>query len=159
DRDRYRDAAGHLRVRKARHVGRGTGAGTLQRHGHPAQISREAAGRGHTAALVGVRRDGRDRSGGMIALVLGVAATSTCTYWLLAALAKRRAAARALRRLVAGPRAQTEARRGLRPVLIQAVDEAKGRMALGILQRLRVKQSADSLLETAGVKWGAAGLA
>jgi tight adherence protein B len=95
----------------------------------------------------------------MIALFLVVAATSTCTYWLLAALAKRRVAARALRRLAPGLRAQAEARRGLRPVLIQAADEARGRMALGIMQRLRMKQSADALLETAGVKWGAAGLA
>jgi tight adherence protein B len=94
----------------------------------------------------------------MIALFLVVAVTGTATYWLLALLWERRAASRALRRLAGQPRAQGETRRGLRPVLIQAAGEARGRMAAGIMERLRLKQSAEALLEMAGLKWGAVGL-
>jgi tight adherence protein B len=94
----------------------------------------------------------------MIALFLVVAATSTATYWLFAVLMERRTAARALRRLAAQPRVQREGGRGLRPVLIQAAGEVRGRMAAGIMERLRLKQSAEALLDVAGLKWGGYGL-
>jgi len=95
----------------------------------------------------------------MIALFLVAAVTAASTYWLLAAFSERRAAARALRRLAPQTRGNGQVRRGLRPILIQAADEARGRMASGIMQRLRLKQSAEALLEVAGLKWGAVGLA
>jgi tight adherence protein B len=94
----------------------------------------------------------------MIALFVVVATTSAATYWLLAVWSERRTAARALRRLAAHPRVQREGARGLKPVLIQAADEARGRMALGIMEHLRLKQSAETLLEVAGLKWGTVGL-
>jgi tight adherence protein B len=95
----------------------------------------------------------------MIAVFLVAAVTAASTYWLLAAFSERRAAARGLRRLAPQTRGPGEVRRGLRPILIQAAGEARGRMAAGIMERLRLKQSAEALLEVAGLKWGAVGLA
>ncbi len=94
----------------------------------------------------------------MMAWFVLVWVTSLATYWLLGRLVERRAASRALRRLAVPTRAQAETRRGLRPLLIQAADQARGRMAAGIMERLRLRQAAETMLEVAGMKWGAAGL-
>jgi len=83
--------------------------------------------------------------------------TSIASYALLAAWADRRGRAAAVRRLaVQSPEAA--AQRSSTPVLMQMVDEARGRLAARILDRLRLKKQAGQLLETAGLKWGAVGL-
>jgi tight adherence protein B len=82
---------------------------------------------------------------------------SVAGWWFLTARLERRAAAQALRRLGAKTTAQTGQKRS-RPALIQQADEARGRLAKTVLERLQVKQSAERLLERAAVKWGAAGL-
>src|SRR5271166_4401553 len=50
------------------------------------------------------------------------------------------------------------ARRSVQPVLMQITDAVRGRVAIRILERLQLKQSAEGWLETAALKWGAAGL-
>ena len=78
-------------------------------------------------------------------------------YLAVSAWMDRREAAAAVRR-VAGRPGPAAARRSSRPMLIQAAGEVRGRMAAGLLERLRLKQSAERLLESAALKWGAAGL-
>jgi tight adherence protein B len=84
--------------------------------------------------------------------------TSVASYLLVSAWLDRRARATALRRLAAqGPEA-AGTRRTAGPALMQMVDEAGGRLATRMLDRLRIKPALEQLLETAGLKWGAAGL-
>jgi len=45
------------------------------------------------------------------------------------------------------------------PALMQMVDEVRGKLALSLLERLRLKKQVEQVLETACLKWGAAGLA
>jgi tight adherence protein B len=93
----------------------------------------------------------------MTSLVLLAAASSLGAYLALSAILRQRRAKAAIQRVSRrGPSAA--ARRPARPTLIQAADEVRGRMASGVLERLRMKQSAERLLETAALKWGAAGL-
>jgi len=93
----------------------------------------------------------------MTSLVLLAAASSLAAYLALSAILRQRRAKAAIRRVSRrGPSAA--ARRPARPTLIQAADEVRGKMASGVLERLRMKQSAERLLETAALKWGAAGL-
>ena len=88
-----------------------------------------------------------------VAFLSAFAAASLLTSRLAA-----RDRARALRRFGTGAPAPAELPRRSRPLLIQAAEEARGRMASSVLQRLHVKQSAERLLETAAISWGAAGL-
>ena len=90
-------------------------------------------------------------------LFLVAASSSLAAYLAVSALMDRREAAAAVRR-VAGRPEPAAARRSSRPVLIQAAGEVRGRMAASVLERLRLKQSAERLLESAALKWGAAGL-
>jgi tight adherence protein B len=84
--------------------------------------------------------------------------TSIASYLLLSAWMDRRERATALSRL-APPRPQASGqRRAAGPALMRLVDEVGGRLATRLLERLRLKQAAERLLETAGLKWGAAGL-
>jgi len=93
----------------------------------------------------------------MTSLVLLAAASSLAAYLALSAILRQRRAKAAIRRVSRrGPSAA--ARRPARPTLIQAADEVRGKMASGVLERLRMKQSAERLLESAALKWGAAGL-
>ena len=90
-------------------------------------------------------------------LFLVAATSSMAAYLAVSAWMDRREAAAAVRR-VAGRPGPAAARRSSRPMLIQAAGEVRGRMAAGLLERLRLKQSAERLLESAALKWGAAGL-
>jgi tight adherence protein B len=83
--------------------------------------------------------------------------TATITCWWLVARLDRRDTAVALRRL-RGNAAAPAIRRRVRPLLMHTADEARGRMASTVLEGLRLKQTAERLLETAAVKWGAVGL-
>ena len=82
---------------------------------------------------------------------------SVAAWWFLTARGERRATATALRRLGATT-AVARAPRRARPLLVLAVDETRGRLARSVLERLRVKKSAERLLERAALKWGAVGL-
>jgi len=43
-------------------------------------------------------------------------------------------------------------------MLIEAADQVRGRLARGLLEHIRLKQTTERLLERAALKWGAAGL-
>jgi tight adherence protein B len=85
--------------------------------------------------------------------------TSVASYFAMAALFDRRMRLSALRRLTLRTPAATAARRAVQPLLIRVADDVRGRIAIRLLERLRLKQLADQFLETAALKWGAAGLA
>ncbi|HEY2014821.1 MAG TPA: type II secretion system F family protein [Bryobacteraceae bacterium] len=70
----------------------------------------------------------------------------------------RRLRAAALRRF-SGKDLVMAARRSAQPVLMQITDAVRGRFATRVLERLRLKQSAERWLDTAALKWGAVGLA
>lgn len=89
---------------------------------------------------------------------LAAALASVAAYLLISAAMARRAAGAAVRRMTARPSPLAAARRSARPLLIEAAGEIRGRMASGLLERLRLKQAAGRLLESGGLKWGAAGL-
>ncbi|HLK67130.1 MAG TPA: type II secretion system F family protein [Bryobacteraceae bacterium] len=84
--------------------------------------------------------------------------TSVGSYALLDAWLEQRGRVTALRRLTAKAQVANGSRRATRPALMQMVDEVGGRLATGILDRLKLKQAAEQLLETSGLKWGGAGL-
>jgi tight adherence protein B len=84
--------------------------------------------------------------------------TSVLTCYYVAARLERRDTAAALRRLGAKAAARPEVRRSARPLLMHTASEARGRMAATVLERLRLRQAAERLLETAALKWSAAGL-
>ncbi len=90
----------------------------------------------------------------MIVFLMAAASTGLC-FWLVNLLIDHRSARQAVRRV--GVKRVVE-KRAARPVLIQAVDEMRGRLARGLLEKLKLKQSTERLLERAGLKWSAAGL-
>jgi tight adherence protein B len=93
----------------------------------------------------------------MLTLFLVASATGILTYWLAAGRLAKRDAALAVRRLGARATAPGDGRRE-RPRLIAAAGEVHGRLTAHLLERLRLKQAAARLLETAALKWGPAGL-
>ncbi|HWB84090.1 MAG TPA: type II secretion system F family protein [Bryobacteraceae bacterium] len=84
--------------------------------------------------------------------------TSLLTYALVSRHLTQRQNTLALRRLTGKTSAKSDGHRSSEPLLIQAADAVRGRMATRVLERLKLKQSAERVLETAGLKWGAAGL-
>src|SRR5690348_293050 len=96
----------------------------------------------------------------MIAAVFLLAlATSVGAYWLLAGRQAQRERSAAVLRLTGKKAGKAGTRPTSGPALIQMAHEVRGLLATRLLDRLRLKQSAGRLLETAGLKWGAAGLA
>lgn len=69
-----------------------------------------------------------------------------------------RARAAALRRFTGKELTLAAGRHGAKPVLMQISAAVRGRMATGLLERFNLKKPAERALETAGLKWGAAGL-
>ncbi|PWT98136.1 MAG: pilus assembly protein TadB [Terriglobia bacterium] len=95
----------------------------------------------------------------MIILVFLVALlTSILSYLLISRRMTRKERSIALKRLAGENPAKKHVRGSQPPVLIQMADEVRGRLAMYLLERLRLKQAARRWLETAGLKWGAAGL-
>ncbi|HEV2447522.1 MAG TPA: type II secretion system F family protein [Candidatus Sulfopaludibacter sp.] len=91
-------------------------------------------------------------------LFLVTAASSLLGYYAVSARLERRAATQAVRRLAA-PRADAAAGgRRARPRLIQAAGEARGRMTAHLMERMKLRESAARLLETAALKWTPVGL-
>jgi tight adherence protein B len=83
------------------------------------------------------------------------AAASGCLLFLWR---ERRETANTLRRLNAPKLVDASQRRPAGPRLIDTADEVRGRLAAGLLDRLRLKAAAERLLERAALKWGAVGL-
>lgn len=93
----------------------------------------------------------------MPAYFLVAVVTALLTHsWLWARL-ERRDAALAVKRLAPRPR-EKEDPLARRPRLIEAAGEAHGRLSARLLERVKLKQKAARLLETAALKWGPAGL-
>ena len=93
----------------------------------------------------------------MTAVFLVVALTSFVTYLALSAWLEHRDGAAALRRLGTNAAVKAENRRAAKPVLIEVSEAMRGRMTGRLLEGLRLKLAAERLLETAALKWGAAG--
>jgi len=84
--------------------------------------------------------------------------TSVATYALVSARLARGQRAAAVGRLAGSPHARTGAPRKSQPALIQMAGAVRGRLTSSLLERLRLKQSVEQMLETAELKWGASGL-
>lgn len=89
----------------------------------------------------------------LVMVCSSMAAITLVSHWL-----DRREHALALRRLTGKPPAKAGAPRAAEPVLIQAPGEVRGRMATRLLERTRLKAAVVRMLDTADLKWGAAGL-
>jgi len=95
----------------------------------------------------------------MIALVFLLALlTSILSYQLISRRLGHTQRSVALRRL--GGREPTKApgQPAASPALLQITDDVRGRLAMRLLDRFRLKQAAGLWLETAGLKWSPAGL-
>lgn len=79
-------------------------------------------------------------------------------YSLVSRWQDRRQRASALARFSGKDLILSAVRRSAQPVLMQITDAVRGRVATRILERMKLNQSAARLLETAALKWGAAGL-
>src|SRR5690349_7156185 len=88
---------------------------------------------------------------------LAVFLTSIGSYAVFGWWMERKSRAAVVKRVVAKPSNQSGSRRP-GPALMQVVDEVRGKLASGLLDRLRLKASTEQLLDRADVKWGAVGL-
>ncbi len=93
----------------------------------------------------------------MAAYFLIAGLTAVLTYAYLWARLERRDAALAIRRLAAGPREKSD-RGPRRPRLLEAASDVRGRLTARLLDRMKLKEKAARLLETAALKWGPAGM-
>ncbi len=84
--------------------------------------------------------------------------TAIGAYVLITLWLERRLNLAAVRRLTGKEPAMAAVRRAAQPALMRVADEVRGRLATRLLERTRLKQAAEQLLEAAGLKWGAAGL-
>jgi tight adherence protein B len=94
----------------------------------------------------------------MLTLFLLAAATSLLTYAVVSQRLDRRATVLAVRRLAARRPEAAPGERRTRPRLIEAAGEMHGRMTARLMDRLRVRDAAARLLETAALKWTPVGL-
>ena len=83
---------------------------------------------------------------------------SVASYLAISAWVDRKSREAVLQRFSGKETAPAAARHSGQPVLMQITDAVRGRFAIRILERLRLKQTAEGWLETAALKWGAAGL-
>jgi tight adherence protein B len=96
----------------------------------------------------------------MIAAVFLLALGSSIGgYWLVTGRLAHRERSAAVRRLTGKKASKTDGRAAAGPALIEMAHEVRGLLATRLLDRLRLKPAVGRLLETAGLKWGAAGLA
>ena len=94
----------------------------------------------------------------IIAIFVLAAAMTVLGYWLFAGRVEQKQRSAAVDRVagVAGSQAKATA---ASPVLIQVAGQVRGLLAMRLLERLNVRQTMDRQLETAALRWGAAGLA
>lgn len=94
----------------------------------------------------------------IVAVFLLALLTTVATY----ALVNRRLAggesAAAVRRVTGSAAGKPSSHRPPAPVLMRATEDSGGRLAAGLLQRLRRKESTRRLLDSAGLSWSAPGL-
>jgi tight adherence protein B len=93
----------------------------------------------------------------MIAIFLITSGTTMAAMVLISLWATRREHAHGLQRLTGRKPPRQPSRAAAGPVLMQAPGE-DGRMARSLLARFKLRERAERLLETADLKWGAAGL-
>ncbi len=94
----------------------------------------------------------------MIPVFLLTALTSMATMALAGNWQARREQALALRRLAGKVAAKAGGQPSAKPLLIEVAGEVRGRLATRALERLKLKAAVERMLETADLKWGAAGL-
>jgi tight adherence protein B len=92
-----------------------------------------------------------------LVIFLLAACSAVLTHSLLWRHLERRTTALAMRRLVSRAIEKGGRVRG-RPRLVETAAEVRGLLTGRLLDRLQLRESATRLLETAGLKWGAAGL-
>lgn len=84
--------------------------------------------------------------------------TSLLGYWLFAGRAERKERSAAVRRVTGEP-VKPKPQGPAAPVLFEMAGQVGNLLATRLLERLNIKQSVEQRLETAALKWGAAGLA
>jgi len=89
----------------------------------------------------------------LVMVCSSMAVITLVSHWL-----DRREHALAVRRLTGKPSPKAGGQRAAEPVLIQTTGEVRGRMATRLLERTRLKESVERMLDTADLKWSAAGL-
>jgi tight adherence protein B len=95
----------------------------------------------------------------MIAVFLITTGTTMAAMVVISLWLTRHEHATGLRRLTGRkPPVKQTPRSSAGAALMHAPDEDRGRMAQGLLARFKLRQSAERLLETADLKWGAVGL-
>ncbi|MGA3015666.1 MAG: type II secretion system F family protein [Bryobacteraceae bacterium] len=94
----------------------------------------------------------------MIPVFLLTTLTSMATMALAMNWQARREHALALRRLAGKATAKAAGQPSVKPLLMQVAGEVRGRLATRALERLKLKEAVERMLETADLKWGAAGL-
>ncbi|HEY1243146.1 MAG TPA: type II secretion system F family protein [Bryobacteraceae bacterium] len=84
--------------------------------------------------------------------------TSLLGYWLFAGRAERKERSVAVRRVTGEP-LKPKPQGPSAPVLFKMANQVGNLLATRLLERLNIKQAVEQRLETAALKWGAAGLA
>jgi tight adherence protein B len=84
--------------------------------------------------------------------------TSLLGYWLFAGRAARKERSAAVRRVTGEP-VKAKAPGPAAPVLFEMANQVGSLLATRLLDRLNIKQAVEQRLETAALKWGAAGMA
>ena len=95
----------------------------------------------------------------IVSVFLLAAVTSVLGYLLFAGRLARQERSVAVRRLTGKQPGKAGAKASAAPALIELARVVRGRMATRLLEKLRIKEAVERRLETAGLKWGAAGLA
>lgn len=94
-----------------------------------------------------------------IAVFLLALVSSLGCYLLVSRRLGRKERSAAVRRLMGKYLVKAELSPVAGPMLMQMAGEVRGRLATKLLERLRLKQAIERMLETADLKWGASGLA
>lgn len=94
----------------------------------------------------------------MVSVFLFAFATSVGTYALVSHRLARRERLAAMARLTGKAAAKPGTPEKSGPALFRMADEVRGHLSTWLLDRLRLKPALEQLLETAGLKWRAAGL-
>jgi tight adherence protein B len=84
--------------------------------------------------------------------------SSLGSYLLVSRRLGRKERSAAVRRLMGKYLVKAEVNPVTGPLLMQMAGEVRGRLATQLLERLRIKQAIERMLETADLKWGAPGL-
>jgi tight adherence protein B len=95
----------------------------------------------------------------IVAVFVLSAITSVAGYLLVSGRLARKERAVAVRRLTGRAPGKSHGRSHAGPALIDMAQEVRGLLATRLLEKLKVKQAVERRLETADLKWSAAGVA